>query len=391
MPAISEPALSDPAFYAGDPFPAYAWLRDNDPVHWHEAGDFWALSRHDDVTAVSRDPATYVSSRGVLLVDRDRPILAAQSILYLDPPTHVRYRRIVAPVFTGKAVLGVEQRIRALTRELFDGVDADGEIDAVDALAAPLPLLVIAELLGVPASDRDRFRIWSDAAISAATELTDENMTLAVELLGYFNEALEDRRTHPRADLLTSLLDAQVDGERLTVEELLGFRMTLLVAGNETTRTGIAGGLLALHEHPEQRTALVDDPAAGTTAVEEILRWVTPVQLFARTAARDVELRGKTLREGDFVVLLYAAANRDEAAFGATAAEFDVRRDVGSHLAFGTGEHFCLGASLARLEMRVFFEELLSRYPSYAVTRPVEFVPSTLVRCPAALPISLRG
>jgi cytochrome P450 len=383
------PALSDPGFYAGDPYPAYAWLRENEPVHWHDAGSFWALSRHADIAAVSRDPAAYVSSRGVLLVDRDRPILAAQSILYLDPPSHVRYRRIVAPMFTGKAVLAIEARIRELTRSLLDDVDPTSPVDGLESFAAPLPLLVIAELLGVPASDRDKFHVWSDAAIAAATELTEDNMRLAVELLSYFNEALDERRHTPRDDLLTQLLAAEVDGERLTTEELLGFCMTLLVAGNETTRTGIAGGLLALGDFPDQRARLASDPTRSPSAVEEILRWVTPVQLFARTAARDVTVRDIAIAEGDFVVLLYGAANRDVDAFGATASTFDIGRDAGGHLAFGTGEHFCLGASLARLEMRVFFEELLARWPSYAVDAPITYNPSTLVRCPTAVPLAL--
>ena len=383
------PALSDPAFYAGDPYPAYTWLREHDPVHRHEVGDFWALSRHADVAAVSRDPQTFVSSQGVLLVDRGRPIMAADSILYLDPPRHVRYRRLVGPVFTGRAVLNVEQRIRALTAEVLDALDPTQPVDAVESIAAQLPLLVIAELLGVPASDRGRFRVWSDAVIAAATELTEDNVTKAMGLIHYFAAALDERRMTPRTDLLSSLLDAEVDGERLTTEEVLGFCMTLLVAGNETTRTAIAGGLEVLAQHPDQRAALVADTSLLPGAVEEILRWVTPIQLFGRTAARDVDMHGRTIRAGDFVVLLYAAANRDPEVFGADADRFDVRREIGPHLAFGTGEHFCLGASLARLEIRVLLEELLARWPAYEVAGPVPYLASTLVRCPATLPLAL--
>jgi cytochrome P450 len=244
-------------------------------------------------------------------------------------------------------------------------------------------MLVIAELLGVPAEDHERFRRWSDAIMEAATELTPESAMQAAELLGYFAEHLAERREQPGDDLLSRLVLAEVDGERLTDAELLGFCMTLLVAGNETTRNLLSGGLLALHDNPEQR-AVASNNVART--VEELLRWVTPIMLFARTATRDTEIGERAIKAGDFVVMLYVSGNRDEAAFGPTAGQLDVTRDPNPHLGFGFGEHFCLGAGLARLEARIVIDEVLTRFPSYAITGEPDRVPSTLLRGIAKLP-----
>jgi cytochrome P450 len=225
--------------------------------------------------------------------------------------------------------------------------------------------------------------------MDAATDLTHDAIVKAAELFGYFAEHLASRRTHPGDDLLSRLVHAEVDGERLTEEELLGFCMTLLVAGNETTRNLLSGGLIALHEYGDQRKLLVDDPALLPTAVEELLRWVSPIMLFARTATRDTELRGRAIAEGDFIVMFYVAANRDEEVFGSTADRLDITRDPNPHLGFGFGEHFCLGAGLARLEARIVLEELLARWPSYAITDAPERAPSTLLRSVTRLSVVL--
>lgn len=388
---MRQPALDDPAFWASDPEPALARLRAESPVHWYEPGRFWALTRHADIHAVSRDPATFCSGRGVLMQDREREVSTADSILYVDPPAHARYRKLVSRGFTPRRVAALEDRVRELARDLLDATDPHAEVDLVDALAAPLPLLVIAELLGVPQDDREQFRVWSDAVIEAASGITDENALLALELIQYFEAALLDRAARPRDDLLTVLVAAEVDGERLTTAEQVGFCMSLLVAGNETTRSAVSGGLVALAGHPVQRGRLVADPGLLPDAVEEVLRWVTPIAAMARTATRDAVVGDEKVEEGDYLVMVYLSANRDEGVFGPTAGRFDVTRPANPHLTFGSGEHFCLGASLARLETRVVLEELLSRWPSYAVTATPTWVPSTLVRQLERVPVVLAG
>src|SRR3954451_10285655 len=342
--------LDDPRFYADNPDAEFARLRAEDPVHWYEPGGFWALTRHADVMTVSRDPATFKSGAGTLLQDRTREVSPDQSILFLDPPAHARYRKLVSTQFTPRKVASLEDRVRQLTREALDAIDPGAEVDLVDAVTAPVPMLVIAEMLGVPTEDRDRFRIWSDGVMEAATEMSPEAMTKAAELFGYFSEHLAMRREQPGKDLISRLVTAEVEGERLTEWDLLGFCMSLLVAGNETTRNLLSGALIALDDNRDQRAIALTDPAR---TVEEMLRWVTPIMLFARTATRDVELGGRAIKEGDFVVMLYAAANRDDAVFGPTANTVDVTRARNPLVAFGFGEHFCLGAALARIEARV--------------------------------------
>jgi cytochrome P450 len=355
-------------------------LRGESPVLWYEPGKFWVLTRHADVLAVSKDPATFCSSQGVLMNDRDRVVAAADSILYVDPPVHSRYRKLVSRGFTARRVAALEEHVRRLAGELLDAVDPHDDVDLVETIAAPLPLLVIAELLGVPGSDRGQFRVWSDAVMEAATAITDDNALLSLELMEYFDAALRERVDAPRDDLLTVLVEAEVDGERLTSSEQLGFCMTLLVAGNETTRSALSSGIVALADHPDQRSALTANPALMTGAVEEVLRWATPIVAMSRTATRDAVVGDQTIASGDYVVMVYLSANRDEAVYGPSAASFDIAREVNPHLTFGIGEHFCLGASLARLETKVLLEELLVRFPSYRITDAGERIPSTLMR-----------
>jgi cytochrome P450 len=377
---LFEIPLGDPAFFAGDPDTAMAELRRDCPVSWQEQGAFWAVTRHADIQTVGRDPSTFCSGQGVLMADRDRQIAAEDSILYLDPPRHYEYRRLVNRAFTPRRVATLEPRVRALTTELLDGIEPTQVVDLVDAVSAPLPLLVIAELLGLPASDRASFRRWSDAIMEAATNLTDENALLALELISYFDAQLDARLETPTDDLLNALLVAEVGGTRLTRREVQGFCMTLMVAGNETTRALMTGGLIALADNPEQRARLVLEPSLMVPAIEEMLRWVTPIMAMARTTTRPVDLAGTELGSGEYIVLAYGAANRDEEAFGDTAHRFDITRSPNPHVSFGFGEHFCIGASLARLEARVLLEEVLARWPNYAVVGDIGRAPSTLLR-----------
>ena len=382
--------VTDPGFLAGDPWPALARLRREAPLHWHEDAQLWTVARHADVVTVSRDPDTFCSGKGVLVTGRENPVSASDSILFLDPPEHQQHRKLVNPGFHPRRINDLEARVRDLARDLLDAVEPGASFDMVEDLAAPLPLFVIAELLGVPAEDRAQFRTWSDALIAAATEPSDAALAQAAELFEYFRSVIDARRTAPQDDMVSVLVHGEVDGEKLTEWELLGFCMTLLVAGNETTRNLLSGGSLALAEHPDELGRLRADRTLVATAVEELLRWVTPVGAFGRTATRDTELHGTPIAAGQFLVLLYTSANRDEDVFGDTADRLDVTRQPNPHVAFGFGEHFCLGASLARLEARVFYEELLRRYTRIELAGEVERLRSTLMRGIVRLPVVLQ-
>jgi cytochrome P450 len=308
------------------------------------------------------------------------------SILHMDPPDHADYRKIVNREFTPRAVGRMDEQVHAIVTRVLDALPRGETLDFVEEIAMPIPVAVIAELLGVGDGDFDDFRRWSDAMIEISDDPTPETFATTMELFAYLNAHIAERQADPRDDMISLL--AATD---LRPDEIVMFCLTLLVAGNETTRHLLSGGAEALAKHPEQRAALVADPSGMATAVEELLRWVTPIQAFGRTATTDVKVAGETIPAGDFVVLLYASGNRDEAAFGPTADALDVTRPVDtSHVAFGFGEHLCLGASLARLEARMVFEELLARFPNYELAGAPELVSSTLVRGARTMPVVLR-
>ncbi len=383
----------DPAFFARADFhDVVARLRSDDPVHLCEQG-FWVLTRYEDIRDVSRDPTRFCSSRGALVNDPVRDVASAvssRSILHMDPPEHAEFRSLVNRRFTPRALGGLAEFVRSSAASLLDNVAATEEIDFVSSLSAPFPLNVIAELLGIEATDRADFRRWSDAAIESPDLPPDETATALGELSAFLVEHIRSKRGRRGDDLVSLLAGSEVGGKPLTREELFMFLLTLLVAGNETTRTLLSGAVVALHDHPDQRDALVSDPSLSANAVEECLRWVTPVQAFCRTATEDVEVNTTRVDQGDYICMLYASANRDERVFGPDAACFDVRRPSNPvHVAFGFGEHVCLGASLARLESRIFLEELLARYPDYDLTGPPERVASTTVAGIRSLPIVL--
>ena len=385
---MPNPPLQDPTFYRGDFLPELRRLRAEAPVSWHPTPGFWALSRHEDVVAVSRDPATFCSGQGVLLSDLERPIVPRQSIIYIDPPDHAKYRKLVQPAFLPGRLRALENRIGMLVDDLAARLEEGGVVDFVEAFAAPLPMLVIADMLGVPGSDLEQFKRWSDAIIGAGTQPSNENMMQSMELLDYFGRVIGERREDPRDDLISVLVHSEIDGERLEEFDLLMFCMTLLVAGNETTRNLLSHGAAALCAYPRQREALRREPQLMPRAVEEMLRWGSPIMSFMRTATRDVELRGRSIRAGDRLLLMYVSANHDEAVFGASAADFDVMRDASGHVAFGFGEHFCLGAQLARMEARLAFTELLRRFGSWDVCGEIERLPSLFIRGVVRLPLT---
>ncbi|MDQ1462117.1 MAG: hypothetical protein QOI08_3601 [Actinomycetota bacterium] len=367
-----------------------ARLRREEPVRQY-APNSWTVARYDDVRMVSRDPERFCSGKGVLVNDPLRNGGAIEgSILHMDPPVHAPWRSLVTRRFTPRAVGSLEARVRSVARSVLAEVPADEEIDFVDRVAAPFPVLVIAELLGIDAHDRDKFRRWSDAAIDSP-DRPDDNLADLSALYEFLIAHVKERRATPSDDIASAVVHAEVEGAPMTTAEAVTYLLALLVAGNETTRHLVSGGAYALAQHPEQRALLAREPGRIPAAVEECLRWVTPIQVFGRTATRATELHGQSIAEGDFVVMLYASANRDEEAFGSTAAEFDVARPVDAqHLAFGFGEHLCVGAALARLEGRVFLEELLARFPDYVSTAEPELSRSTLVRGATRMPVVCR-
>ena len=352
-----------------DPFPVYRRLRDQHPLYYNEERKFWAISRFDDVFAAASDFETFCSSGGISIEGGSANLLPM--MIMMDPPRHDRLRGIVNRAFTSRRVAALEPKIRELAEQLLDAFIAEGGGDLVDAYASPIPSLVIADFLGVSREDREMFRTWSDAAVRQdpnAPETQEAGATAARSLYSYFTEVLEDRRRRPQEDLLTALIQAEVDGDHLTQEELLGFCFLLLVAGNETTTNLISNGAIALAEHPDQRRELMRSPGLMADAVEEILRYDGPVQGLARTTTREATFEGGKVPAGEKVLLLYGAANRDGRRF-AEPDVFDIRRKPGRHLALGQGRHFCLGASLARLEARVAFETLLDRAPNYELVQ----------------------
>ena len=382
------PDVEDPQFWQREPDPALAELRRECPVARQPSGRFWTVARHDDIVAISKDPATYTSSKGVLIGDLKRTVTGTESILYVDPPRHVAMRRIVNRGFTVRRVAELTPVIEQIVADVLDAIDPAQPVDAVDALCAPVPLLVIAHMLGVPAEDLPTFRTWSDAIAVAATDATDPRAMAAIDFFVYFNTKLDARQAEsdPPPDLLTAL----TGDSDLTRAEQLGFCMSLLVAGNETTRNLISGGLVALAQHPRQRAMLVADESLIPAAVEEMLRWITPIVAMARTSTCPVTLGETAVDADEYLVMLYAAANRDEAVFGSDADQFDVTRSPNPHLSFGIGEHFCLGAQLARLEAKIVFTEVLRRWPDYRVLDGVRTGASTLLRETAELPILLQ-
>jgi len=359
-PAID---LLDGHFYAGDPFPAFAWMRAHAPVYRDEARGLFGVALHEDVQRVSKSPDVFCSSGS------SRPDAPAiPSMINMDDPLHKRRRNLVNRGFTPRRVDDHEPKIRSICRELVARVGPRGACDFVRDLAAPLPMIVIGDMLGVEPADRDALLRWSDELIegTSATSTPAQREAAArafAEYAAYHRDVVADRRARPRDDLVSVLVHAEIDGERLDDEALLQESLLLLVGGDETTRHVISGGMLALIRNPDQRALLAREPARIPLAVEEMLRWVTPIQNMNRTATRDVELRGQRIAKGDKVLLLYPSANRDERVF-AQPGRFDVTRDPNPHLAFGGyGTHHCLGASLARLELRVAFEELLAALP----------------------------
>ena len=386
----------DPTLYVrGVAHDFFRWMRENDPVHRDDRNGIWVVSKYEDVSYVERQPELFSSAKGV------RPKgggADALSIVSMDDPEHARQRRLVSRGFTGARITQLTDHIREVARGLVDGVAARGECDFVDDIAKQLPLIVIAGMLGLAVDDRERLAHWSDTMMAGEGAEADDPRQAAAgeawaEYITYLVGLLEDRRAHPRDDLISVLLSSADAGEisfdeqalhtrvhegglaeaslGLGADDLLAFLVLLLVAGNETTRNALSGGMLALSNFPAERAKLVGDLGLVNTATEEVLRYVSPVISFSRTVTRDTELRGRTLTAGDVLLNVYPSANRDADVFDDPDA-FHVDRSPNLHLAFGTGPHFCLGANLARTEIRILLEELLTRVPDIHVPDGVD-------------------
>jgi len=362
----------------GTPHDQLRLLRREAPLYRHPGApgetDFWCVTKHEDVKLVSKQPELFSSERmGTMLRDPDAAALEGMRLIMLnmDPPRHRQYRAIVNKAFTPRMVRSLEPRVDQMIERLIDRVIDRGECDFVEDLAAPLPMEVICEMVGVPEEDRRALYECSNRMVGfddpeydedGASAVPKDYETASAEMFLYAGKVAERVRRQPGDDLATALLHAEVDGQRLTELEFNSFFMLLAIAGNETTRTVTSNGMLQLMRHPDQRQRILDDFSLVDRAVEEILRFEPAVHCFRRTATRDAELRGQRIREGDKVVLWYPAANRDEDVFD-DPDRFDVGRERNEHLAFGVGEHFCLGANLARMELRKLVSHLLKRMP----------------------------
>ncbi len=368
-------------------FDIYRFLRDESPLHWDPKAELWCVSRHEDVVAVSKQTDTFSSAQG------SRPNIPTNpSMINQDEPHHGVLRRFVSKGFTPRQLSMRGDQIRAIATRLIDGVAKQGECDFVVDIAARLPLEMIGQFLGVPHEDLDRLGHWSDVMTlgsDAVDETTIGELTQAFLDYSEYTRALcERKRSEPGDDLISILVNAEVDGERLTDDELIHETLLLLVGGSETSRNVIGGTMELLSRYPDQRKLLIDDPSRLPGAVEELIRWHTPILNMRRTAKRDTEMHGQTIREGDQVVLLYPAANFDDRVFEEPE-RLDVTREKNPHLAFGIGVHFCLGASLARTQIRVLYEELFRRLPDMHVPEGHEpdYPPSSFVRGFLHLPV----
>jgi len=352
-----------------DPFAMYAALREHDPVHYVASGDFYVLTRFADVWAAAGDPETFSSAQGLTVAydELDATGLAvAMPMVFLDPPAHTEFRRLVTRGLTPRQVSTIEPAVREFVAERVESARRMGEVDIVEHLFKPLPSFVVAHYLGVPAEDRALFDRWTEAIVQAAAsgKPTAAGNPFA-ELLGYFANLIELRRSDPGDDIVSDL--ARLGEDTVTIARILGFAFTMVTGGNDTATGMLSGAACLLTESLEQRARLLADPGLIPGAVEEILRLTSPVQNLARTTRRDVEIRGVRVPAGKRVLLGYAAANRDPREFGPTAEQFDVRRAISKILTFSYGTHYCIGAAAARLQGRVVLEELLRRCPDFRV------------------------
>ncbi|MGZ9222355.1 MAG: cytochrome P450 [Anaerolineales bacterium] len=387
-----------------DPYSFYAELRSQDPVHWDEAMGFWVLTRYADIASVYAD-ARFSRAQGLRrgferLPEAEQKIAEpvyhtfSKTMFYADPPYHTRLRGLVNNAFTPHAVEQMRPHVQRMVDSLLDAVQTQGEMDAIHDLAHPLPILVISQMLGLPAEERGSFKQWSDdlfailGSVPHAPEAMERASRSLVELTDYLTALSHSRRQQPQNDLISALVGVVEEGERLTQEELIANVTILLSAGHETTSHLIGNGLLALLRNPDQMQKLCDHPELVPSAVEEMMRYDNPVQIAYRSAAEDVEIGGKHIRKGQLVNSVLAAGNRDPERFSEPD-RFDITRDEGRHLGFGLGIHFCIGAPLVRLEAQIAFSTILRRFPELLLaTENLEWQEHTIFRGVKSLPLT---
>jgi cholest-4-en-3-one 26-monooxygenase len=385
--------ITTPARYERDGYPHREWafLRRHAPVFWYERDDvdpFWAITRHADVVALGKQPELFHNRPRLAVFTKDLPPPpegTTRHLLTMDPPDHAKYRNVTAKRFTPRAVRTWEPEVRRITREVIDEAARRERIDFVRDVTARITIAVIAEMLGVPRSDWELLFRWTNEIIAPQDPEYQQGGTpqevlerARGEVFAYFERMAEERRRRPTGDIVSAVANGEVDGRPLPAVELLSYYFLLVVAGNETTRNAMTGGLLAFLEHPGEWKRLQERPGLLGGAVEEVVRWTTPVIQFCRTATRDVELRGQKVRAGQSLCLFYASANRDEEVFP-DGDRFRIDRHPNDHVGFGRGEHVCLGAHLARLEIRSAFDELRTRLRRAELDGPVERVRSSFV------------
>ena len=393
-------------FINGQPFDLFKRLRKEAPIYWHEESldfepGFWALTKHEDIVRVSKDPLTFSSAVGGHLMSMGDPEVVDPSavaaivgnMIGMDPPDHQIYRKMVAPSFTPKAIKALEVDMRAKIRELLENVEDKGEFNFVTEISEQLPLWVLCEMMGIPESERPKIRDLvnnlTDASIQQDPNNSFQIWVNYMELFKMGRDMIEERRQNPTDDLMSVVANTKIEGGELPPELLDGFFLLMVIAGNETTRNTLTGGLMALTENPEEREKLLKDPSLISNATDEMLRWVTSVIYFRRTATKDTNIRGQDIKAGDKVVMWYGSANRDEDVF-ADGDLFKVDRvNAKKHLAFGAGEHLCLGNRLGHMQIRILFEELLSRYPNIHSTSDPVRIPSNFLAGISELKVSI--
>ena len=383
-------------FINGQPFDIFKRLREEAPIYWHEESldfepGFWALSKHEDIVRVSKDPMTFSSAVGGHLMTMGDPEVVDPSavaaiignMIGMDPPDHQIYRKMVAPSFTPKAIRTLEGDMRLKIRELLENVEDKGEFNFVTEISEQLPLWVLCEMMGIPESERPKIRDLvnnlTDASIQQDPNNAFQIWVNYMELFKMGRDMIEERRKNPTDDLMSVVANTKIEGGELPPELLDGFFLLMVIAGNETTRNTLTGGLMALTDNPEEREKLLKDPALISNATDEMLRWVTSVIYFRRTATKDTNIRGQDIKAGDKVVMWYGSANRDEDIFKDGHLFRVERENAKKHLAFGAGEHLCLGNRLGHMQIRVLFEELLDRFPNiHSISDPVR-IPSNFL------------
>ena len=366
--------LLDGGFYVDDPQPKYEWMRTHAPVYFDENNGVWGFASYDAVISASKDPATFSNAGGIRPDNGPIPMM-----IDMDDPEHWKRRKLVNKGFTPRRVRDSEAKIREVCDAIIDEVCEQGECDFVRDIASPLPMIMIGDMLGVRPEDRGDLLRWSDDMVSAQSgKATDEDWQKAMAAMegytAFCTRAVAERQQQPTDDLISILVHAEVDGDRLVPDEVLHESLLILVGGDETTRHVISGGMEQLLLNPDQRKLLLDDPSNVGPAVEEMLRWVSPIKNMCRTVTHDTEYMGQRLIEGQKCMLLYESANRDETKF-ADPYRFDVQRQPNEHVAFGFGSHYCLGQALARLELTVMFEQLLLRLPDLDFAADPEGLP----------------